>query len=118
MDEITRCTRELLEALKKSEAYQAFRDASRKLEDKPELKAQIDDFRRHNYLLQNSSDSEDIFEKMASFEKKYENLRKNPLVNEYLRTELQICRIVQRCAMEIMTSVDLEIENFADVIEI
>lgn len=118
MDEITRCTRELLKALKKSEAYQAFRDASRKLEDKPELKAQIDDFRRYNYLLQNSGKSEDLFEEMSNFEKEYEDFRKNPLVNEYLRTELQICRMVQRCAMEIMTSVDLEIGNFADVIEI
>ena len=37
---------------------------------------------------------------------------------DYLFTELQMCRIIQRCANEILTSVDLEIENFADVIEI
>ena len=55
---------------------------------------------------------------MAELEKEYEELRKDPLVRDYLFTELQMCRIIQRCANEILTSVDLEIENFADVIEI
>lgn len=118
MDEITRCTEELVKALKNSEIYDAFREAGKKLEEKPELRAQIDQFRRHNYQLQNSGRNEDLFEEMAKFEKEYEDLQKNPLVNEYLRTEIQVCRMIQRCALEIMTSIDLEIEGFADAIEL
>lgn len=118
MDEVSRCTVQLAQALKESEAYLAFREASRKLLEKPELKAQIDNFRKRTYLLQSSGNGDDLFDEMVQLEKEYEDFRKDPLVNEYLYTELQICRMLQRCSMEIMTSVDLEIQAFADAIEI
>lgn len=117
MDEVERCTRELSEALRKSKAYEAFRKASSKLKEKPELKAQIDGFRRRNYLVQNSGHGEDLFEEMVKLEKEYEELRKNPLVSEYLVAELHVCRMLQRSSMEIMTAIDLEIQDFAEVIE-
>ena len=117
MDEIKKCTAELSRALREIEAYAVFRKASNKVKEKPELKQKIDDFRRKNYLLQNSQNTYDLFEEIGEFEKEYEALRKGPLIQEYLFAELQMCRIIQRCANEILTSVDLEIENFADVIE-
>ena len=117
MDEVIKYTRLLSEALKESEAYLAFRSASRKLEERPELKSQIDAFRKRNYILQNSKNSEELFEEMIVFEKEYEEFRKDPLANAYLNAELEICRTIQRCSMEIMTAVDLEIENFTDVIQ-
>ena len=118
MDEIRKYTAELSRALRESEAYTAFREASTRVKEKPGLKQKIDEFRKKNYLLQDSKDTYDLFEDMAELEKEYEELRKDPLVRDYLFTELQMCRIIQRCANEILTSVDLEIENFADVIEI
>lgn len=117
MDEIKKYTAELSEALRGSEAYAAFREASRRVKEKPELRQKIDDFRKKNYLLQSNCDTYDLFEDMAELEKEYDFLRKDPLIRDYLIAELQMCRIIQRCANEILTSVDLEIGNFADVIE-
>lgn len=59
----------------------------------------------------------DLFDDVQNLEREYEDMQKNPVIQEYLAAELQICRIIQRCADEILTSVDMEIENFADIIE-
>ena len=88
---------QLSAALRGSEAYKAFREVSRKVSEEPQLRQRFDD--------------------VQNLEREYEDMRKNPVIQEYLAAELQICRIIQRCADEILTSVDMEIENFADIIE-
>ena len=118
MDEIKQYTVQLSAALRRSEAYMAFREASRKVKEVPGLRQRLDEFRRKNYMLQNGSNVYDLFDEVQNLEREYEDLRKDPLIQEDLAAELQMCRIIQRCADEILTSVDMEIENLADVIEI
>lgn len=110
-------TVQLSAALRGSEAYKAFREVSRKVSEEPQLRQRLDEFRKKNYLLQNGSNAYDLFDDVQNLEREYEDMRKNPVIQEYLAAELQICRIIQRCADEILTSVDMEIENFADIIE-
>ena len=117
MDEIKEYTVQLSAALRGSEAYKAFREVSRKVSEEPQLRQRLDEFRKKNYLLQNGSNAYDLFDDVQNLEREYEDMRKNPVIQEYLAAELQICRIIQRCADEILTSVDMEIENFADIIE-
>ena len=117
MDEIKEYTLQLSAALRGSEAYKAFREVSRKVSEEPQLRQRLDEFRKKNYLLQNGSNAYDLFDDVQNLEREYEDMRKNPVIQEYLEAELQICRIIQRCADEILTSVDMEIENFADIIE-
>ena len=117
MDEIKEYTVQLSAALRGSEAYKAFREVSRKVSEEPQLRQRLDEFRKKNYLLQNGSNAYDLFDDVQNLEREYEDMRKNPVIQEYLEAELQICRIIQRCADEILTSVDMEIENFADIIE-
>lgn len=106
---------QLSAALRGSEAYKAFREVSRKVSEEPQLRQRLDEFRKKNYLLR--SNAYDLFDDVQNLEREYEDMRKNPVIQEYLAAELQICRIIQRCADEILTSVDMEIENFADIIE-
>ena len=115
MDEIKEYTVQLSAALRGSEAYKAFREVSRRVSEEPQLRQRLDEFRKKNYLLQNGSNAYDLFDDVQNLEREYEDMRKNPVIQEYLAAELQICRIIQRCADEILTSV--EIENFADIIE-
>ena len=101
-----------------AKAYKAFQGSwSRKVSEEPQLRQRLDEFRKKNYLLQNGSNAYDLFDDVQNLEREYEDMRKNPVIQEYLAAELQICRIIQRCADEILTSVDMEIENFADIIE-
>lgn len=108
---------QLSAALRGSEAYKAFREVSRKVSEEPQLRQRLDEFRKKNYLLQNGSNAYDLFVMCRIWSGNTKIWRKNPVIQEYLAAELQICRIIQRCADEILTSVDMEIENFADIIE-
>lgn len=102
---------QLSAALRGSEAYKAFREVSRKVSEEPQLRQRLDEFRKKSYLLQNGSNAYDLFDDVQNLEREYEDMRKNPVIQEYLAAELQIC------ADEILISVDMEIENFADIIE-
>ena len=87
---------QLSAALRGSEAYKAFREVSRKVSEEPQLRQRLDEFRKKNYLLQNGSNAYDLFDDVQNLEREYEDMQKNPVI---------------------LTSVDMEIENFADIIE-
>ena len=72
----------------------------------PDLKKQIDEFRRRNFEMQNSEDL--VFEKIEFFEKEYEDFRDNPLVADFLEAELAFCRMMQRHYGEVMRAIDFE----------
>ena len=96
MDKVTESTKALMEAVISSKAYERYENVKKELAGQPELKKQIQDFRKRNYLLQNQPDSERLLQEMEALEREYEGFRKNPLVHEYLEAELRICRMIQR----------------------
>jgi cell fate (sporulation/competence/biofilm development) regulator YlbF (YheA/YmcA/DUF963 family) len=76
----------------------------------PELKAQIDEYRQKNYRLQNEADSSSLFDEIDRFEREYEELRKNPLVNDFLAAELAFCRLYQEVNDKIATAFAIEFD--------
>ena len=72
--------------LKQSKEYQDYMKALAAVKDVPGLKAQVDEFRKNNFLLQNSENTS--FESIESFELEYAELRENPLVEDFLTAEL------------------------------
>lgn len=117
-DAIETCKRQLLEAIRDSEEYREFEKNKRKLASHPELRGQVDDFRKRIYLLQNSEESVDVMEEMSRMFRERSELYKNSLAANYLLSELSICRILQQVAMEVLTVTDIEIDGFEDVISI
>ena len=80
---------------------------SRKVSEEPQLRQRLDEFRKKNYLLQNGSNAYDLFDDVQNLEREYEDMRKNPVIQEYLAAGFRY-GIIQRCADEILTSVDME----------
>ena len=81
-----------------------------KLKEEPELRKKIDRFRTEVYLLNNSEDcSEDLFEKIDQFVRDHREFRKNPLVNEFLEAELDVCKLLQRVSNRIQSGVKIKI---------
>lgn len=76
----------------------------------PELKAQIDEFRKRNFMLQNKADSATLFDEIDRFEKEFEEFRKNPLVSAYLEAELAFCRMYQDISSMINTAFAMEVD--------
>ena len=99
MNELDSAVSAYITAIKSTETYRNYAAERDKVRQYPELKAQIDDFRKRNYELQSNRDTD--FHKIDQFEKDYEDFRENPLVDDFLDAELAFCRMIQRANMQV-----------------
>ena len=93
-------------AILSSEEYRAYKRELEQVRQYPELKAQIDDFRKRNFEFQCSPDCD--FDKLDRFEKEYENFRENPMVSDFLAAELDFCRLMQRLNAYVTAALQFE----------
>ena len=106
MNELDRAVLTYIMAIKNTEIYQNYARERDRVRQYPELKAQLDDFRRRNYELQISADTD--FHKIDQFERDYEDFRENPIVDEFLAAELAFCRMIQKANMQITEAIDFD----------
>lgn len=104
-------TMALVRAIQESEEYKAFERIKKKLADMPELKQQINTYRKEAYILQNYGDVSTLYERTEEFQQKYKTFKENPLAEEYLRCELAVCRMIRGITTQITDSVDLELDE-------
>ena len=95
-----------IDAIKSSGEYQDYTREKEKVKQFPELKEQIDEYRRRNYEMQNSSDT--VFENIEEFEKEYADLWEKPLAADFLAAELAFCRMMQEVNLKVTESLDFE----------
>lgn len=88
------------------EEYLAYRAELEKVLQVPELKAQIDEYRKRNYQLQSSADID--FDKLDRFEKEYEDFRSDLLVSDFLAAELAFCRRMQGIETRVTAELDFQ----------
>lgn len=100
--------KEFAETIQQSDTYQKYYFQREKIKRQPDLYDKVNEFRRRNFELQNTADSEDLFDRMEAFEKEYEKFRENPLVDDFLRAELAFCRMMQNINELLTTEIDFE----------
>ncbi len=106
MNELDSAVSAYITAIKSTETYRNYAAERDKVRQYPELKAQIDDFRKRNYELQSNRDTD--FHKIDQFERDYEDFRENPLVDDFLDAELAFCRMIQRANMQVTAAIDFD----------
>lgn len=95
-----------IDAIKSSEEYLDYVQEKERVKQYPDLKEQIDEFRRRNFELQTREDT--AFEKIEEFEREYDDFRENPLVSSFLAAELAFCRMMQRTNIRVTEAIDFE----------
>lgn len=118
MDSLKYYTEKLIAALKESDNYQKYEEVREEIAQDPELKRQLDEFRKRNYLMQAEDVPEDLFHEEEKMSKEYKEFRENELIESYLECELDICRNIQRIIQKVMVSIDLDIDDFVDEINL
>lgn len=109
MEQIKEALNVFMATLKDTPEYKNFCMQRDKIKAQPQLKAQIDEYRKRNFELQNSDErKEDLFERMEQLEKDYARLCENPLVRDFLEAELALCRMVQEINLEIANALDFD----------
>lgn len=117
-DNVDIYTKALIRVIKDSEEYREFYAAKHKLARMPELKRQINEYRTETFRLQNYGDAQTLYERVKQFNEQHATFRKDPLVNEYLSTELAVCRMLQKIFATLVDNIDLELDDVAKGIRI
>ena len=108
MGRVDTAVKELISAIIDSPEYREFDHQLDIMRENPDLKHQIDEFRHENFVLQRSSKSDELFDKLDEFSKRYEDFRENPLVDSFLDAEVEFCRLIQEINQEIVEAVNFE----------
>jgi cell fate (sporulation/competence/biofilm development) regulator YlbF (YheA/YmcA/DUF963 family) len=100
----------LTDAIKESIEYCNYMAEKGKVKGYPELKAQIDKFRRHNFEMQTRREMD--FDEMEQMRKEYAELLDNPIVGDFLGAELDFCRMMQDINLQISEIMDFDFEYY------
>lgn len=108
MSKLDNAVEDLITAIRDSNEYQAFLQEKDRMNQFPELKKQIDEYRIRNYELQSMTNEEELFQQMEEFNHKYERFREDPLVSAFLEAEINFCRMMQEMSMKITAALDFD----------
>ena len=106
MEKLENAVVDLIGAIKDTEEYRKYVEQKEGLKQFPELKAQIDEYRRRNFAMQMEKSA--VFEKIEQFEREYEGFREDRRVSDFLAAELVFCRMMQKMELRIIDSLDFE----------
>ena len=113
--EIRRRLEELVKAIRSGEECRMFEEAKRRLDEEPDKRKKADDFRRKNFEFQNSEESMSSQAQAAMYRER-EALRRDPLIDEYLKAELVMCRLLRQITLIVMETVDLDLDSMVDLL--
>ncbi len=103
-------TEELVQAILASEEYREYLECFAKIKEQPELYERVGDYRKRNFELQNMDVNDNMFDEVMRFQMENSAIRKNALVNQFLKAELSVCRMLQGITRTISDNVELDID--------
>ncbi len=107
MTDVEYQTRQLIREIRKSNEYNQFRRLAAKLDRDPELKEEVDSYRRKRFQLQNAEDGED---QLLQMEKEYEDVLSKSVVRDFLISEQKLMYMIQNTVLAITDAVGLDLE--------
>jgi len=107
MGEIDAEVRQLIEAVKKSKTFQEYEKQKNILKEDPELKNQVDNYRKELFELQKSQDG-NAKERTEAFAEKYADFIEIPKVSAFLDAEVNLCKMMQEVTFRVVDSLEFE----------
>lgn len=105
-DPVMEATEFLVTAIRQSETYHTYLEAKEELNKMPVLKAQVDEFRKKNYELQNLSVN--VLGETEKLQQEYAAMLDDILVRRYLNAENAFCRMIQMVNWQLIEELDFE----------
>ena len=103
-----RAVEEFIQRIKETQEYRDYQIQKVNIEQIPELKQQVDEFRERNFEIQSESDGDILFDEIDQFESEFEGLLKDTKVNDFLESELAYCRMIQDFTAKITAGLDFD----------
>lgn len=108
-DKVIEAARNLNTLILESEEYQKYCLYKKELNQMPELRKKVHEFRKKNFEVQLEGDIDDR-EVAARLAHEYKAVLENPLSASYLNAELGLCKMLQGVIKDICYDIDLELE--------
>ncbi len=105
-EDLDQAVESMIIAIKGSKVYRKYMAVLATVKQQPELKRQIDEYRRKNFEMQ--SDKDIAFERIEQFEREYADFRENTLVSDFLAAELALCRMIQQINLHVTEELNFE----------
>lgn len=82
-------------AIKNSPEFRQYEMQLLKIKKQPELYQEVNEFRQKNFVVQNTEDKDTLMDRIDELAQEYEQLRENPLVEDFMEAEISFCRMMQ-----------------------
>lgn len=110
---ITKEAYQLNQVIKDSEEYQVYLKTQNRVKENQELYQAMNEFRRKNYELQSFDDGINRYEEIHKISLQYEQVLRNPLVNEFLVAEQVLSRKLTEVYEVIAEGLELDYDYMA-----
>ena len=92
---IEELTDEYVEKLKTAEEYLTYTKELQKIREYPELLDRINFYREENFVIQNTYEGDELYDKLEEFSRKYEDFLEDTRVDEFLTAEAAFVKMLQ-----------------------
>ncbi len=97
----------LIDEIRQSKTFREYEVQKETIMKQPELYAKVVEYREKNYELQETTPEEELFDKLEQFQKENEKLTELPIVDDFLRAEVALCRMLQELSLNVVEAVDI-----------
>ncbi|MCC8138189.1 MAG: YlbF family regulator [Clostridiales bacterium] len=111
MNRVEQCTQDLIDSFLQTEEYQRYQKLRELTDQDPALRRKLNEFRRRVYDVQTSGETLDHYSEQERLGRDASEFRKNELVDEYLKVELHLCRMIQNMVFQIADAIDLDLDD-------
>lgn len=105
-------TSAFVEKMKKSDVYINYINSKKQLELKPNLKAQLDDFRKNSFEIQlgHKYGYYNCYEQLVNLKNVNDELLSNSLVKEFMEDELKLTKMISSIINCMAVEIDFDID--------
>ncbi len=110
MTDIHAITEKFAQTIKNTETYRKYLFEKERLEQYPELKNKIDEYRRKVFEIQMNSNPDTLYDELDKLEEWTDSFRKDETANDFLNAELALCRMMQEIYSELTINLDFDMD--------
>ena len=100
--------KELNAQIRDSKEYNNYISTSKALKEDWELYQAFNDFRRKNYIIQNSNEDRNFYDEIEALNNEFASVLNNSKVSEFVSAEHRICKLMKSVYTSISDSLEFD----------
>ena len=111
MSDVVELSKKLNETIKESEFYRNYLTCRERLYEHPDLLRGLNEFKKRNSEIQNRGSVDNPYDEVVALFEEYDAIVHDTIVNDFLRAERKLCRMLKTMYDEIADGLDVDIKQ-------